>query len=301
METDFSDWLVSEDGITLLAEELGIEIENLVRESRPGDFRCDIKGNLLGDENSIVVIENQFGRTNHDHLGKLFTYAAVHRAMTGIWIAENISDDHRQVIDWLNENTPTSVSFYLVGLKLYQYGEGLVVPQLDVVCRPNLAVKPPTKGPSEAAQERRDWHRTMWTDIHEAIQRTNPPFRLQKPGESSYLSIFIGRSGFSLNMYLTPRTPSIGIDLYINARWKQQAFEILETQREAIESELGAPMQWIPPLETRAARVLLEAKIDPRKPENEADVRAWFAANLIRMFRVFQPRVAALVAPEADE
>lgn len=36
-ENDFSDWLVTEDGAALLAEELGLEIENLTRESRPGD------------------------------------------------------------------------------------------------------------------------------------------------------------------------------------------------------------------------------------------------------------------------
>lgn len=109
-ENDFSDWLVTEDGVALLAEELGVEIENLTRESRPGDYPCDIVGNRLGDEIHVVVIENQYGKTNHDHLGKLLTYAAVHRAMTGIWISEMISDDHRQVIDWLDENTPPNVN-----------------------------------------------------------------------------------------------------------------------------------------------------------------------------------------------
>jgi len=29
--------------------------------------------------------------------------------MTGIWIAEEVADDHRQVIDWLNENTPDTI------------------------------------------------------------------------------------------------------------------------------------------------------------------------------------------------
>lgn len=300
-ETDFSDWLVTEDGVTLLAEELGIEIENLTRESRPGDYPCDIVGNLLGDENHIVVIENQYGKTNHDHLGKLLTYAAVHKAMTGIWISETISDDHRQVIDWLNENTPTNVNLYLVGLKLYRIGNSPVAPQLDVVCRPNLAVKETKSGLTQADQERHAWRRRMWIEIQEAIKAVKPPFRLQRPGDDHWSSISIGRAGFHLNMLLTPRNESIGIDLYITVPWKSEAFDALQAQKAAIEAELGSALQWMPLPGKKTARVLLEAKIDPRKPENEPQVREWFAVNSIKMFKAFKSRVLALVEPSEFE
>jgi hypothetical protein len=44
----------------------------------------------------IVVIENQFGRTDHRHLGQILTYlAGVERAKTVVWIAETIQADHR--------------------------------------------------------------------------------------------------------------------------------------------------------------------------------------------------------------
>ncbi len=69
-ESEFSDWLCSEAGVELLAQDLGIEIENVRREAKGADFQCDIVGNLIGDEKHIVVIENQFGRTNHHHLAK---------------------------------------------------------------------------------------------------------------------------------------------------------------------------------------------------------------------------------------
>lgn len=112
-ETHFSDWLATQDGVDLLAQDLEIEIENPRREGKGANFSCDIVANIVGDESHVVVIENQFGRTNHDHLAKLLTYAAVHKAVVGIWIAEEAADDHRQVIDWLNENTPNTVSLYL--------------------------------------------------------------------------------------------------------------------------------------------------------------------------------------------
>jgi hypothetical protein len=68
---DFSDWLSSDAGIELLAQDLGVEIENAPREAEGANFPCDIVGNLIGDEKHIIVIENQFGRTNHEHLAKL--------------------------------------------------------------------------------------------------------------------------------------------------------------------------------------------------------------------------------------
>ena len=58
-ENDFSDWLTTDDGIALLADELGIEVENLQREVRGGDYPCDIVGNILGDEHHKIVIENK--------------------------------------------------------------------------------------------------------------------------------------------------------------------------------------------------------------------------------------------------
>ena len=85
-ETHFSDWLATQDGIDLLAQDIEIEIENPRREGKGTTFSCDIVANIVGDEGHVVVIENQFGRTNHDHLAKLLTYAAVHKAVVGIWI-----------------------------------------------------------------------------------------------------------------------------------------------------------------------------------------------------------------------
>ena len=110
LETSFSDWLASDERLELVASEIGVQVENPRRECRDGDFRCDIVGRALGDENHVVIIDNQYNKTDHDHLGKMLTYAAVHSATTGIWISERVSEDHRQVIDWLNSVTPPNAS-----------------------------------------------------------------------------------------------------------------------------------------------------------------------------------------------
>ena len=57
--------------------------------------------------------ENQFGRTNHGHLGQILTYlAGIENAKTVVWIAQTIQPDHRAAVDWLNSNTTDEFSFF---------------------------------------------------------------------------------------------------------------------------------------------------------------------------------------------
>lgn len=301
-EGDFSDWLVTEEGLEFLVSEIGIQIENARRESRPGDFPCDVVGYMVGDSEHIVVIENQWGKTNHDHLGKILTYAAVHKAMTAVWIAEQVSDDHRTVIDWLNSNTPESIAFFLAELKVFDLGEAGYLPQLDLVCRPNIIVKPPEPGLSPRESERREWRREFWSEIHEAIRKLRPPFNLQSPGRDHWSAISIGRSGFSINMYLTPRNKTIGIDLYIQPEgWKDAAFGALMRDKDEIEKELGAALEWQSRNDYRSSRIYWEHPLDPGDPSNRKEVINWFAHQVPKFYKVFAPRVKELKRPEESE
>lgn len=232
---------------------------------------------MAGDSEHVVVIENQWGKTNHDHLGKILTYAAVHKAMTAVWIAEQVSDDHRTVIDWLNSKTPESIAFFLAELKVLDLGEGHYLPQLDLVCRPNIMVKPPEPGLSPRERETREWRREFWSEIHEAIRKLKPPFNLPNNKSESWSSISLGRSGFSLNMYLTPRRKTIGIDLFIQPEgWKDAAFEALFRQKVETEKELGATLLWQETNTHRSARIYWEHPLDPSDPNNRQAVGSWF-------------------------
>ncbi|HEY3782759.1 MAG TPA: DUF4268 domain-containing protein [Fimbriimonadaceae bacterium] len=299
-EPQFSDWLITDPGLDLLATDLGIQIENTRRECRPGDFPCDIVGNVLGDENHVVVIENQYGKTNHDHLGKLLTYAAAHKAMTGVWICEQVADDHREVIDWLNVNTPATVSLFLAELKAYRIGTSAGAPQLDVVCRPNLTQKSRFVE-SDADRQRHAWRKSFWEEIVPFVERKKPPFNLQRPSTDHWSSISVGRSGFNLAMLLVPRTQSIGIELYINCgTWKDSAFQQLQQEKGAIEHELDSELLWKRMGDKKSARILLESKIDPLNEQNRETIKEWFAEWSVRMYNAFKPRVHALKQTKED-
>jgi len=297
-EADFSDWLIRQDGLELLANDLEIQIENPVREAKAANFPCDIVGNLVGDEKHKVAIENQFGKTNHDHLAKILTYAATHHAMTGIWIAEDVADDHRQVIDWLNENTSNSIAFYLAELKLFSINGSPPAPQLDIVCRPNTMMKQENSQLSDAEKKRNEWRLKSWQEIHDEMKKITLPFKLQSAGTSHWSTISIGRANFSISMLLIPKNQTIGIEVTIQPSWKKTAFEQLESQKDLIHQELGRNLEWRLMPAKASSLIGLREHIDPSKPENRKAVCDWFKVWTPKIFIAFQKRIKELIEPE---
>lgn len=133
-EEEFSDWLV--ENIEVLGEKIGIELEDIKREYQIGNYFADI---LARDTNSgtRVIIENQFGKTNHDHLGKILTYASGANAKIMVWIAEKFSDEHKQALNWLNENTRQDIGFFGLEVKAVRIGSSPYAMDFDVVVMPN--------------------------------------------------------------------------------------------------------------------------------------------------------------------
>src|SRR6266545_1786839 len=83
---DFTPWLAQEENLALLGETIGIELELEGVEVRVGAFKADILAEEAGT-GQYVLIENQLERTNHDHLGKLVTYASGLGATAVVWVA----------------------------------------------------------------------------------------------------------------------------------------------------------------------------------------------------------------------
>ena len=72
---DFTPWLSQDENIALLADAVGLDITVDETESSVGDFNVGIYASETGTGRRIII-ENQLEDTNHDHLGKLITYAS---------------------------------------------------------------------------------------------------------------------------------------------------------------------------------------------------------------------------------
>ncbi len=142
---DFTPWLAQQDNIEILSEALGIDLSADDTEVSVGDFRADIIA-YETDTDRKVLIENQLGDTDHDHLGKLITYASGTKADYVVWIVKRARDEHRAAVEWLNNHTDESVRFFLCEIKVFQIGASSKAPKFEVVEKPNDWVKRRSSG-----------------------------------------------------------------------------------------------------------------------------------------------------------
>ncbi len=145
----FTPWLA--ENVELLGDALGLSLELRAREHAVGRYSLDL---LLTDSaERTVIVENQFGQTDHDHLGKLLTYCAGTEADVVIWIAERLNEEHVAVLEWLNENTVAGVGFFGVELELLRIGASPLAPNFRVLVQPNEW----TKSVRQTAAPSVDW------------------------------------------------------------------------------------------------------------------------------------------------
>ncbi len=133
---DFTPWLAEEDNLSLLSEAIGLDITVDETESSVGDFNVDIYATETGTDRRIII-ENQLEDTNHDHLGKLITYASGKDAEIVIWVVKRAREEHRSAIEWLNNHTDENIAFLLIEIKLYQIGDSDIAVKFEVVEKPN--------------------------------------------------------------------------------------------------------------------------------------------------------------------
>ena len=133
---DFTKWLADEHNLANLGEEIGIELELEERESSVDNFNVDLYAKEEGTGRK-VIIENQLEETDHDHLGKLITYASGKGAEVVVWVVKRARDEHRQAIEWLNQHTDTDLGFFLVEIELWQIDDSAIAPKFSVIKRPN--------------------------------------------------------------------------------------------------------------------------------------------------------------------
>ena len=251
---DFSAWLIKDDNIALLNEKLGLTLVDINTEAYVGAYRCDI---VAVDETTgiKVIIENQLENSNHDHLGKIITYASGLDAKVIVWIVKEARDEHRSAIEWLNNNTSKDINFFLIELHAYKIGDSDPAPMFQIIEQPNDFIKESKSNKSADAMNKRQSERVeFWTIFNEHIINRGKPFNVRKATTDHWYDIAIGTSAAHISVTLINKESYVGVELYINSN--KALFDKLYEDREDIEKQLGFKMDWQRLDSAKASRVL---------------------------------------------
>ncbi len=239
---DFSKWLALEENIKELGETLNLSLTDVETEKFVGAYRCDI---LCKDELSgkTVLIENQLEPTNHDHLGKIITYASGLDAAVVVWIVSSVRDEHASAIEWLNKNTTDDLAFFLIEVHAYTIGDSLPAPMFKIVEQPNdFAKRAKVLSKSSELNESQTKRLEFWNMFNEVVDSCGKPFNKRKPSTDHWYSIAVGSSQCHISIDLVNKEHKIRVGLWI--RDNKELFDELLEHKEEIEQKAGLTLIW---------------------------------------------------------
>ena len=130
----FPDWLSA--NLDRLAKELGVSgLREVGRDVGVGSFTADLLAQT--DRGRRVAIMSHLEPSDHLHLGQMITFAAGLDVSAVVWITTRIGEEHRAVLDWLNQHGDDDVRFFGVELRLLRIGGSPPGASFHVEARPN--------------------------------------------------------------------------------------------------------------------------------------------------------------------
>lgn len=295
---DFTNWLAKEENLGLLSDTLGMELELEGVEVAVGAYKADI---IARDATSDarVVIENQLEKTNHDHLGKIFTYASGLDATVMIWIAREFSEEHRRALDFVNEKASPELQCYGIEIQLWRIGDSAPAPQFKVVSSPNEYTSEIKSDPSSGElTEAKALYLDLWNGFKEFCQAEGTILKIRKPRPQHWFSIAVGRSKFQISLTASMQNRRVGCEIYMRGKNAKTAFKLLEVQKEQIENQTGV-LDWQELPGKQDCRIaLFKLDVDPRNRSAWIDVYRWYKENAEKFYKAFSPAIRTL--PDLD-
>lgn len=284
---DFTPWLAKDENIALLSDAIGLDITVDEEESPVGDFSVDIFASETGTERKIII-ENQLEDTNHDHLGKLITYASGKSADIIIWVVKRAREEHRAAIEWLNNHTDEQIGFFLCEIKLYRIGESDPAVKFEVVEKPNDWAKEIKKasGNLNPTQQARLEYWTAFNNYAFSDKIFSKEFHQRKPGPNHWLSFSIGSSACGMSALRLQQSGHIGVELYIVDN--KELYHELYSKKNIIEADTGFELDWRELPDKKASRIIIEKSVNFADESEWNEQFDWIMDKMIKIKSAFK-------------
>ena len=289
---DFTPWLAAHPDHLGKALQMDLELEG--DEVAVGPFSADV---VFRDANTghRLVVENLLEPTDHDHLGKLITYAAGLEAHWAVLVAKSFRPEHRSALNWLNSLSGEGSGFFGIEVHAVRIGDSPAAVQLDVVVEPDDFSRRARAGMKRSGERVvSDWNAAYvdwWAEFLPEFHQAHPGWsNAQTPKPANWINFPTGRSDVKYGLsfaYPTGATNySLRADVYL---WEgEPAYQALEAQRAALDDACTLELQWEPLENAKASRVAAYLDpVDPADRESWPQYRAWAIETLGELRRVF--------------
>ena len=290
-DKNFTPWLAA--NISLLGGALGLDLEVRAQETAVGIYWLDILAHDR-ENDSPVVIENQLGVTDHDHLGKLLTYAAGFNANTMVWIAGEFRDEHREALDLLNQRTDEDTQFFGVEVELTKIGDSLPAPNFKLVAIPRKWRNPKQR----IGGGRSERHRVFYKELVGRMNTNLCGFAdvpIEKIGTRHFCNVAsVGQiANYAASL---PGGNTAWVELILRGEGRRVLFSQLEERKDDIQAKLGESLLWRDEHYGNSA-IILERQYNGRfdAPETKEELQEWMIDRLLKFKEVLGPRLEELV------
>lgn len=287
---DFTQWLAKEENISVLCEELEINLENVKPEAAAGRYNVDLVADDI-DTKRKVIIENQLEPTDHKHLGQLLTYASAYDASIIIWVVTDYTEEHRQAIDWFNRNISENISFFLVQIEVYKIGDSDPAPKFNIICEPNnwgKTVK--SSGAGDILSTTKLLQMEFWEGLKTFASKKQTLVNFSHaPQPKHWYNIAIGTSRCHIALTINTQKNYIGCEIYI--RNDKSLFDKFYLNKENIEASLGRELEWMQLPDATASRILLTLQGDPKDKSKWENYFKWCVNTVECFYKTFKPYI----------
>jgi hypothetical protein len=276
-----------------LEDVLGLDIEVVQTEKSVGKYNVDILARVI-DDGRKIVIENQLGSSDHDHLGKSIAYAAGVDADIIVWIAPTFNDEHLDAMQWLNQNSQEGVDLFAIRLEVWKISDSPPAVRLNPVEDPSEWKKKAQRS-EEDISDTKKLQEEYWTDFRDKIERRDTPLSTRKPKPQHWYNNPIGKGGYKLQFTVNTKEDNLYCQLVIKD--DPEGYEALEQKMDEIEAEMGEELLWRPPEEAQRGnrgKITLRRSGRLEKTDNWDEYHDWMLEMGENFHEVFYDRIQRL-------
>lgn len=303
----FNPWLASEEGREVLAGALPDKwlLVSAEHQQVAGDLFVDVLGKTALDQ--TVIVEAQLGQSNHDHLGKLLTYAAIYSAHAAVWIVHEARPEHQEAINLLNQSG--IAEFFLVKLEAVVIGSSPPAPLLTLITGPTAVIRKAGEVKKEL-KRREALQQALWSELLPEVSNVHQGFVARKPRPTNRMGVATQRLGIRYVIGL--RRNDCSAELVVRSRIKgqfedpQPVFAEIAESKAAIDAALGHHAEWLP---GALPRIRITVKVGGYDDaEKWPEIRPALVAALRQLVDATSPVLAKLITrplvgevPDEDE